>query len=288
MRKLLVAMTCTAVVLFGDYTMVMQNHDDGHTSDQTIRYRDDNLMNFRMNEGGEGRNDFYVIGEKAYSLSESDGKIVYFDIDEMQALFSAMGNMAEEMGEESFQKKREEMDLKVIKKKGTTSVAGIKGELWTIEYMEEDEKHTEEIVVTKDKGVKTVYRAWGVLFSRIFKPKEPLNLEEAFEVEPGYVVIKAEEMEVTAFSDDRLNDSEFALPKGAKQQSMKGFSGLFGGGDHADDSADETEASYEEEPHADGEGDSEADRKPSDAAHHDSGGDDDVAEEAVKLLKSLF
>lgn len=288
MKKVFVAMTCAAVALFGDYTMVMKNYDDADASEQTIRYRNDDRMNFRMNEAGEGRSAFYIIGEKAYSLSESDGEITYFDVEEMRAMFNAMSNMAEEMNEDSFEKKREEMDLKVIRKKGTTKVAGIKGELWVIEYIDEGKKHTEEVVVTKDKGVKTIYRAWGVMFSRIFRPKEPLELDKAFEIEPGYVVIKAEGMEVTSFSDARLNDSELALPKGAKQQSMKGFSGLFGGGDHADDSVDETEASYEEEPHAEGEGDSEADRKSSDAGHHDSGGDQDVAEEAVKLLKSLF
>lgn len=252
-----------AAAAFGDYTMVMENKA-GDVQEQTVRYRDDKHMNFTSYDNGRFESAFYVIGEKAYSVSDNDGQMTYFDVDEMRQLLSALGNAAVSMSENSYEEKKEEMQFKVVKKKGTVRVAGIKGETWVVSYLEDGKKVTEEIVVTENKGVKEVYRSWGVLFNRIFQPEKPLDFEKFYEVEPGYVAIKSKDMEITSFNDDRLGDAELALPKGAKQQSMPDFSGLFSGGSDDGSSDDDTAT---------------------DASEED---DDDSVDQAVDLFKSLF
>lgn len=285
MKKMLLMLTYAAATLLADYTMVVKNSGEERV-DQTIRYRDDSHMNFWIHEAGEGRTAFYIIAKKAYSVNSSDGRIIYIDVDEMRAMFNAMNGMAQAMQEESFEKKREEMNLKVVRKNGTTKVAGIKGEIWVVEYTQKGKKHTEEVVVTQDKGVKTIYHAWGAMFNRVFKPAEPLEFDKTFEVEPGYVVIKMDEMEVVSFSDARLSDKELALPEGAVQQSMKGFSGLFGGGQNIDDPSAEGEATPADEtyPHAQ-ERDTHSD---ADYPEPDTQNEDERVDKAVELLKSLF
>lgn len=277
MKKTVLTIVLGLSAAFGNYTMVMKNKTNDNVT-QTVKYQDDEHMNFISQRDGRPESAFYVIGEKAYSVNYSGDEITYIDVDEMREMLNAFGNAGLYLSEKSYQERKDEMQFKVIRKKGSTTVAGIRGETWVVSYMQDGKKITEEIVVTKDKGVKKIYRSWGVLFNRVFQPEEPVELEKYYEVESGYVAIKSKDMEVASFSDDAIDPSELKLPEGAKQQSMPNFSAMFGGASEdeaaqTEDAADEAESESEEES-----GSGEAERKAV----------NEGVDEAVELFKSLF
>ncbi len=221
MKHFLMALSLAAVTtLYADYTMVLQSGED-HS--QTLQYKDDKHATMSMGEGSK----MMLIGEKAYILTTKDGETTVMDMDEMRAM---MGGLSFNV-QESARQKKEEMDLKVIKKGKKRTIAGIKGQVWTIEYKEDGEVQRSDVVVTKDKRVVKAMNAFAKVISRMAMNENDDEFLDWMQIKPGYVIIATMEeednFELKEFHEKKIPSSAFELPKNAKKQQMPNFGEMF-------------------------------------------------------------
>ena len=221
MMKSLLLIIGLSIALFADYTLMIQTDD----VQQSVQYQDDQHAVIHMSKDEDSR--MMLIGDKAYIVSSEEGKETVMDMDEMRTMLGSLNINVEEEAK----KVREELAMKVIKKGKSVTVAGIKGELWIIEYKERDgQVQRDDVVVTKNSDVVKVMSAYGRLLGRMAMSKDDEeNMVNFMQIEPGYVVIKADQYKVTSFKEGDIPSSVFELPANAKKQSIPQFGALFGG-----------------------------------------------------------
>ena len=220
MMKSLLLIIGLSIALFADYTLMIQTDD----VQQSVQYQDDQHAVIHMSKDDDSR--MMLIGDKAYIVSSEEGKETVMDMDEMRTMLGSLNINVEEEAK----KAREELAMKVIKKGKSVTVAGIKGELWTIEYKERDgQVQRDDVVVTKNSDVVKVMSAYGRLLGRMAMSKDDEeNTVNFMQIEPGYVVIKADQYKVTSFKEGDIPSSVFELPANAKKQSIPQFGAMFG------------------------------------------------------------
>lgn len=221
MQKIFMMLYVMTAVVWGDYTMVFSTNNDAAKS--ILKHHDKTHMKFESFDGKTNVSSLYVIADKAYIVSKSEDGLTYMDTDEMQKLLSTLGNIASYEMQTDYSKMRKESQFKILSKKGSKRVAGFKGEVWEVSYLEDGKTIHDEIVVTKDKELKSALHDWSTTVNRVLKPRKPLEIEKMFEIEPGYYVIKSNQMQLESFDRTKLASTELSLPKGAKKQSMPSF-----------------------------------------------------------------
>lgn len=227
MKTSLLFLLGLSTALFADYTMVLETGERGEQ--QTIEYKDDKHIKVNMDQDSG----MLVIGEKAYMVNSEDGETKVIDMDEMRAMMGGFTGGLKEKAKEV----QDEMDMKVIKKGKSKRVAGIKGQVWTIEYDQDGETKRSDVVVTSDKRVVKTMSAYGKAISRMAMSPEESDDEfmQMMQIAPGHVIIQADSDEeggsftLKSFSERSIPASTFALPSDAKQQKMPDMSALFGG-----------------------------------------------------------
>ncbi len=229
MKKSLLLILGIAVALYADHTMVLQM-GAGEDGRQTIEYKDDKHVKISMGPDGS----MMIIGDKAYMVSTEDGKTTVMDMDEMRAMLGGMGGGMKQRAQAA----KHELDMKVIKKGKKRTVAGIKGQVWTVQFNEDGKAEQMDVVVTDDKRVVKAMGAYGKAISRMAMSAEESDDEflSMMMIEPGHVMIASEEdedgnkFELQSFSDKSIAASTFVLPANAEKQQMPNLAGLFGGG----------------------------------------------------------
>jgi len=142
-----------AVTALADMTLI---YDMGRDGKQIIRYKDASHIKVinRSNDGTEGG--YLIAGDKKLMIVREGGKTQYIDMVKMSqnlhGLDAMMGQMEQAMG----QGMEEESggDMRLIKRVGSVTVAGIRGEKWIIE----SDGKKEEVILTKDPRVVRVMR----------------------------------------------------------------------------------------------------------------------------------
>jgi hypothetical protein len=191
---------------------------------QTFMYHDASHVKMITREGGE-RSEIYRIGKKSYAVSHENGKTKVVDLDQIRAMAESLGGGAQQQIQNTNRKKEK---FNIDKTGKTVTVGGIKGEVWIVEGYEEGERFKQEIVVTKDKRVSKAMNAMMKVFADMSGAQEE-EMEGLFEVEKGYVTIKADGMLLKSFEEKTLPKSTYELPKDAQMQEMPNLAGLFGG-----------------------------------------------------------
>ncbi len=232
MKKSLLLILGMAVALYADYTMVLQM-GASQEEQQKIQYKDDKHIKISMGPDGS----MMIIGEKSYMVSTEDGQTTVMDMDEMRAMLGGMGGGMKQRAQAA----KDDLNMKVIKKGKKRTVAGIKGQVWTIQFKEDGETEQVDVVVTDDKRVVKAMSAYGKAISRMAMSEEESDDEflSMMQIAPGHVMIASAEdeegnkFELQSFSEKSIAASTFVLPANAQKQQMPNLAGLFGGGGQA-------------------------------------------------------
>jgi hypothetical protein len=220
-KILLTASLSLLTLLQADYITTYQME----SGTQTFMYHDASHAKMITSEDGE-RSEIYRIGEKTYAVSHENGKTKVIDFDQIRAMAESLGGGSQQQLQKTSRKK-EKFNIDKTGKKVT--VGGIKGEVWIVEGFEKGEKFKQEVVVTKDKRVSKAMNAMMKVFADM-SGGEADEMQDIFEIEKGYSVIKADGMVLKSFEEKRLSKSTYELPKDAQMQEMPNLAGLFGSG----------------------------------------------------------
>ena len=204
------------VAVYADYMAVF----DMNGTTQTLLYKDDKHAKLITRDGAE-KSSFYLIGNKSYIVSEADGQKTVMDMEEMRKMTQAFGG-AERMEPEY----KGLADFKIIKTGKHENVAGIRGDVWYAVDPQTKERY--RVVVTNNADVRKSLRVMDMFLSSFMDEKD--REYGMFELKKGYVVIKAEGMELKKFKKKSFPAKTYELPKDATKQSMSGFAALLGGG----------------------------------------------------------
>ena len=191
-KSLITVSLFTAVLLQADYISIYDM--DGET--QTFMYHDSTHSKM-INKGDGEASSIHRIGKKVYIVSKKNGKTEVMDMDEMKKLANTFGG-AEAKSQTKKDGNLEKFDIKKTGKK--VVVAGVKGELWIVSGHDDGEPFKQELIVTKDKRVLKTVRAQMDLFSQM-SGGEVDTTQNMFEIEKGYVTIKADGMVSKSFKE---------------------------------------------------------------------------------------
>ncbi len=210
--KIILATGLLSSMLWADFTLEYKMDDN---INQLVQYKD--AQHVMITTGGAGeQSSQLLLGDKRYMVMKQGGKTNYMDMDVMLEQMKQMSAKYGGMSEEVLEEKSQEPDFKIVKKGENKTVAGIKGQVWTVEYEEEGTKEQLDLVVTDDKKVvDAVHKYMNVM--RQFTEgsvEEDDGLSALMNIEKGYVTIAFEGMELVKFDDADISDSVYTLPTG--------------------------------------------------------------------------
>ncbi len=171
----------------------------------TIEYRDDDHIRFSLPEDG-----FLLITEgEAYALHRDGGQ-----------WFAISGKQIREMA----QAEASGDQVRVTALGQQETVAGITGERYRVEVGDEwaDEWRDDgEVVLSDDPRVRDMGRAMERMAELFGNVNDQAGFGDVIGIDPGqYGVLRADEMELTAISTERLRDRNFQLPPNVQQREL--------------------------------------------------------------------
>lgn len=211
-RKIILAIGLLTSVLWADFTLEYKM--EGNMK-QVVQYKDAQHVMITTGESNKKAAQL-IVGDKRYIVMKNGGKTKYMDMDVMMEQMKQMlAGMPQETEHEEA-KEGEESDFKVIKKGKSKTVAGIKGEIWTVEYEDEGKKEHLDLVVTDDDKIVDAVHKYLAVMKQFTKMggEEDDGLSALINIEKGYVTIAFDGMELIKFDEADIPDSLFALPVG--------------------------------------------------------------------------
>jgi len=207
MKKLiLIGVLALNSILSGDY-LLEYKMDDG-----IQRFMYHNASKAKLLTLDDDSTAIYKIGKKTYIVTGKGKNKKIVDMDEMRAMAKAFGY------DPSTYNQEEKFTPKIKKSSKRVTVGGIKGYEWTITGNYDGKTYKEKIIVTNDKRVVKSVRAMKNLFTAMSGVNADNN--DLFEIEKGYVVIKADGIELKSFKEKSISASEYTLPTNATKQKM--------------------------------------------------------------------
>ncbi len=210
-KKIILAAGLLTSVLWADFTLEYKM--EGNMK-QVVQYKDAQHVLITTGEASGEKAAQLIVGDKRYMVMNRGGKKKYIDMDVMMAQMKQMlAGMPQEAEQE--EAKEEESDFKVIKKGKSKTIAGIKGQIWTIEYEEDGKKGHMDLVVTDDDKVVDAMHKYLAVMKQFTQGggKEENGLSSIINIAPNHVTIAFEGMELIKFDGSDIPDSVFALPK---------------------------------------------------------------------------
>ena len=202
-KKGLVLSTMAFVSLLNaDYILEYQSSD----AIQKFMYHSEGKAKL-VNDSSDSSSSIYKIGKKTYIVT--GGKIV--DVDEMRAMAASFGYNPAEHIENNIP------SFKIEKTSKRVKIAGVLGQVWIVSGSQDGEAFKEEVVVTNDSDIVTAIRSMSKLFTSMLG-SEASSDEFKLELEKGWVIIKAADMQLKSFKEIRVNAEEYQLPTTAKKQ----------------------------------------------------------------------
>ena len=147
--------TVHAIAASNAGTAVFQSKEGGANSTTRFEYLDESTS--RMDVEGQKDGDSYMLfkGDKALVVTHTQGQTIVMDMAQLSSMASSFG-AATGQSTKGFTSSVDSM--KATGKKQT--VAGIKGEIYQLEWVENGEKRQDELVLSKDKKARAYTRAW--------------------------------------------------------------------------------------------------------------------------------
>lgn len=212
--KIILATALLTSGLWADFTLEYKMPDN---MKQVVQYKDAQHVKITTSSGGESGGQL-IVGDKRYMVMNQGGQTRYMDIDVMMEQMRQMsGSFGDMMGtEQGHSETNTEPLFKVVKKGQSKTVAGIKGQVWTVEVDEGQGKEYMDIVVTNDDNVVDAVLKYTEVLKGFTQPGEEMedDLSAFMNIEKGYATIAIEGMELVKYDDSKIADSVFALPAG--------------------------------------------------------------------------
>lgn len=214
MRSLIVMITllATAATGWADIVGTWKTEDNQALK---LSYRDDNHI--RMDTGPDSY--ILVSGSKAYLLSRERGTWQASDLDQMVAMMQQMFGKGD----------LDPQALVEVKPRfeptgRTESIAGFKGEVYKVTYVDPDGKEERtEVVLSKDPDVKRLNQGWSSLASRLAQmlgkdTAEALEQATKASMEQGLggMLRTGNEMVLQSLEKPSLSASHYELPPGVE------------------------------------------------------------------------
>ena len=191
--KIILAAGLLTSALWADFTL---EYKMGGNKKSVVQYKDaQHVLLSAGDMGGNVKSMRLFSGDKQYLIMHHGAKPKYMDMSTM-------------MGQKQNSVIPEEPGFKIIKTGKSKMVAGIKGQIWTLESEENGKKNHTDIVVTEDENVVDAVHK----YSMIMQSTAP-GLYHVMNPSKGYVTIEFGGMELIKFDRSDIPDSVFALPK---------------------------------------------------------------------------
>ncbi|MEA3419142.1 MAG: hypothetical protein U9Q90_07045 [Campylobacterota bacterium] len=214
---LMVSMLCA------DFTLVYEMDMGEGMMEEVIQYRDDkNVKLFFQNPSRKGHDKAtgqYIINGTRYTVVREDGKLTYMNMNKIEEVTDKLTEELNVSKDQEGEQANQKPFFKVLKKDGTRSIAGVKGEVWTVESEEDGRKYQEEIIVTINKEVvEAMHNAFEAL-NQFGEGPYGMDIDHDMQsmmmVADGYVLIQAKGIEFKKLDNEKIPDSVFVLPKEA-------------------------------------------------------------------------
>jgi len=200
-KSLVISLMAIATLLQADY--IVKYSIEG----EVMEFMYKNSTTSKMISNSEGTKvEIYHIKKNAYLVSHDEDGVNIVDVNEMKAKANALG-----FNPATYVQKSEKPKFTIKKTGKRVKVGGIEGEEWIVKDRDDGQDYEAKIVVTSDTNVVKIMRA---MFSSISDMSGGIILDEnPFELEKGYVVIKADGMQLESFYSKNLSNSVYELPK---------------------------------------------------------------------------
>ena len=198
--------------LAGAGEIEMESKADSETVLMTFSYDGQDLARMAMqSKDREGKGSMIMRDGKIYSAVTSDGQTVVIDMADMSKLASSFSN--QDQSTELFYSKLISLD----KTGKTESIAGIKGDVYTMVWDDNGTPRTSEIVLSQDKAVVDYTRAWinfGDRMADIFdiQRESENDLRDTIVDEKVGILRMDDQFILTSLTTKRPSPATFELP----------------------------------------------------------------------------
>jgi len=198
-KSFLLLLLTLSAFLHADYVLVYDMDID------KIKYTYKNISTSKMvNITEDGVKSVYVIDDNIYLVSQNKSGINIKNANNLKVkkrVYDATAYVA----------KQTKPNYKIRKLKKKETVAGIDGNVWMIFGHDGGQVYSQYVVVTSDPKVVKVMRNMFLSYSKM--DGQILDLQNIFEIEPGYMLIKTESMRLISFAEVNISPKIYELPK---------------------------------------------------------------------------
>ena len=217
MKKILLVTGVMASVLWADFTL--QYQIEGNMK-QVVQYKD--AQHVLITTSGEHKGESsgqLIIGDKKFMLIQQDGKTKYMDMDIMMQQMKQMRGMMDTDGS-TYDKSYPIPKFKVVHKGDKKKIAGVEGQVWTIEVNEDGKKEHMDVVVTDNDDVVEAVKKYSQIMQQFTDMGDEGDdaLSTLLNIKDGYAVISFDGMQLIKYSDNNIPNTVFALPAGMKMK----------------------------------------------------------------------
>ena len=186
-------------LIYADFVLVYDMETD------KITYTYKNISTSKMiNNSEDGIKGVYVIDDNVYLLRHTPSGIKIKIANNLKVKKRVYDTT-------SYVAKQTKPNYKIRKTKRRKNIAGIDGEVWMVYGHDGGQVYSQYVVVTNNPKVVKVMRNMFIAYSKM--DGEILDLQNIFEIEPGYMLIKTDSMQLKSFAEVNLSQNIYALPK---------------------------------------------------------------------------
>ncbi len=186
-------------LVYGDFVLVY-NMETDH-----IKYIYKNISTSKMvNNSEDGIKSVYVLDDNVYLVRYTPSGLKIINANNLKVKKRIYDTTA-------YIAKKTKPNYKIRKTKKHENIAGINGEVWMVFGQDGGQVYSQYVVVTNDQNVVKVMRNMFIAYSKM--DGEILDLQNIFEIEPGYMLIKTDSMQLESFVEVNLDPSIYNLPK---------------------------------------------------------------------------
>lgn len=188
-----------SLMLNADYALIYNMETD------KISYTYKNKSTSKMiNNSEDGLKSVYLIDDHTYLVSKNASGIQIKDANNLKVkkrVYDASAYAATQT----------EPNYKIKKTKKRKTIAGIDGEVWMVFGRDGGQVYSQHVVVTSNPQIVKVMKNMFIAYSKM--DGEMLDLQNIFEIEPGYMLIKTDNMSLESFVEVDLVPEIYALPQ---------------------------------------------------------------------------
>lgn len=200
MKKIFIIILMTLPLLLHSDYVIVYNMD---TDIITYTYKN-NSTSKMVHTSKDGAKEIYVIDDNIYLVHDTPSGIKIKDANNLKIKKRVYDTNA-------YAAKQTKPNYEIRKTNRTKNIANIEGEVWMVFGRDGGQVYSQYVVVTDNPKVAKVMKNMYLAYSR--KDGEILDLQNIFEIEPGYMLIKTDSMKLESFVEINLPETTYSLPK---------------------------------------------------------------------------